>query len=587
MNMKAGLYKYLLYGCVVWGVLFGFLQYTSEYHFYLIEQQQLFLWDRYYWLEELVVPGGIATLLAEFLVQFFLLPYAGAAITALLLTSAGIGTALLLKRIVSANRLFLLSLLPVVSLLLIHLDFNYLVSGTVGYLLLLVALNLTVRIHRYGMRLLTAGILAVLLFYVAGPVSLLFAGMMFLYECCNRTPRGYAMLLICAEVFLLGIWVVSLSRIGEFKFIFLPDGYYHPKLDPKPVLYFAWLALPLLLLLAFGIRNRKGLSGKMVWVSAGAQLLLVAGLAGWGIRTYGDARSSRVKKLDYYVRTEQWDLILKECEGELSNYLYMCYLNMALAQKGELGNRMFAYDQRGASGLIVPWNKTHTVSILLSDLYFVVGDIGSAQQMAFEAYVGSSGKGNPRMLQRLVETNLIYGEYRVAEKYIALLEKSWGYARWAQEKRGFLYHDEAVANDSVLGKKRRDLPGENFLSQIYGVTEDLCRLAENNPSNRTAIEYAGALYLLNKEHMPFIELLETYYGTEVLPELPLHFQEAVVSFWENEPARWDDFGVSTPVRQRFVEFKKQVLANRHNSGALPNLLRRSYGNTYWFYFMFK
>ena len=70
----------------------------------------------------------------------------------------------------------------------------------------------------------------------------------------------------------------------------------------------------------------------------------------------------------------------------------------------------------GVEGLIVPWNKQEHVSCLLSDVYFTMGAIASSQEMAFEAFVSAMGDGNPRMLKRLVQTNLIFGDYPVAEK---------------------------------------------------------------------------------------------------------------------------------------------------------------------------
>ena len=103
--------------------------------------------------------------------------------------------------------------------------------------------------------------------------------------------------------------------------------------------------------------------------------------------------------MDYYSRTEQWDKTIQACQGNLTNYLYVCHLNMALANRGELADKMFHYNQMGVEGLIVPWNKQEHVSCLLSDVYFTMGAIASSQEMAFEAYVSAMGDGNPRMLK--------------------------------------------------------------------------------------------------------------------------------------------------------------------------------------------
>ncbi|KAA6309710.1 hypothetical protein EZS27_038852, partial [termite gut metagenome] len=58
---------------------------------------------------------------------------------------------------------------------------------------------------------------------------------------------------------------------------------------------------------------------------------------------------------------------------------------------------------------------------------------------------------------------------------------------------------------------------------------------------------------------------------------------------ENTPAYWERFRIANEVVQRFSEYKKQVLAGsrKGNANALSGSLLRSFGNTYWFYYMFK
>jgi hypothetical protein len=225
----------------------------------------------------------------------------------------------------------------------------------------------------------------------------------------------------------------------------------------------------------------------------------------------------------------------------------------------------------------------------LSDIYFTVNQIALSQEMAFEAYVSTIGDGNPRILKRLVQTNLIYGAYPVAEKYISILEHTYCYRDWARAHRRFLYNDAEVENDSLLGNKRRSLLPDASLAQIDGLDADLHRIAAINPSDPAAILYAGAFYLLEKNLERFQALVEKYFATPVLPVLPLAFQEAVIILSEKDPDYWQHFGVSENVAGRFAEYKRQVVeANRRGSShALPSLMRRAYGNTYWFYYMFK
>ena len=581
-------YKLVAFWLIVFGALFTFLQTSFQYHFYYIEQSQLFLFSEAYIGNKLVLPGGFSMLVAEFLVQFFIRPYIGPLVTAALLTGVGICTAGIVKRIAPASGLFILYVLPVLALLFMHFDFNYRVQGTVCYLMMTALLCGYMRIRTDLFRLVAGCVLVPVLFWLAGSIAVLFAGMACLFEGLQKTPKWYISLIGVAEVLLMGIGTVYFSLMGEYRWVFGPDLYYHYTLHPKEIIYYSWICLPLVFLVAFFLRNRKGLSGKKLFagISCVVQLAMIGIVLWWGIPKYSDAKTLRLKKLDYFARTEQWDKTIEECKGKLTNFLYMCHLNMALANKGELSDKMFNFDQRGPQGLLVQWNKSENISCMLSDIYFTMGATASSQEMAFEGYVSAMEDGNPRMLKRLVQTNLIYGTYPIAEKYISILEKTYAYRDWAESQRKYLYNDQAVESDPVLGTRRRMLPDRNSLAMIDGLTGDLELFLEKGPANSAALQYLGAMYLLAKNLEGFKVLMEKYYGTEFLPALPVHFQEAVIVMSEKEPDYWKRFNISETIVARFADYKKQVLANRNNS-ALAGLLNRSYGNTYWFYFMFK
>ena len=581
-------YKLVAFWLIVFGALFAFLQMCFEYHFYYIEQSQLFLFSEAYIRNKLLLPGGFSMLVAEFLVQFFIRPYVGALVTAVLLTGVGVCTAGIVKRIAPVSGLFILYVLPMLALLFMHFDFNYRVQGTVCYLMMMALLCGYMRIRNDLFRLVAGCVLVPVLFWLAGSIAVLFAGMVCLFEGLRKTPKWYISLIGVAEVLLLGVGTVYFSLMGEYRWVFGPDLYYHYTLHPKEIIYYSWICLPMVFLVAFFIRNKNSLSGKK-WragISCIAQLAMIAAVLWWGMPKYSDAKTLKLKKLDYFARTEQWDKTIEECKGKLTNFLYMCHLNMALANKGELSDKMFNFDQRGPQGLLVQWNKSENISCMLSDIYFTMGATASSQEMAFEGYVSAMEDGNPRMLKRLVQTNLIYGTYPVAEKYISILEKTYAYRDWAQSQRKYLYNDEVVESDPILGTRRRMLPDRNSLAMIKGLAGDLALFLEKGPANSAALQYLGAMYLLAKDLEGFKALVEKYYGTEFLPVLPVHFQEAVIVMSEKEPDYWKRFNVSETIVARFTDYKKQVLANRNNS-AIAGLLNRSYGNTYWFYFMFK
>ncbi|MDD3063103.1 MAG: DUF6057 family protein [Massilibacteroides sp.] len=567
--------------------LFVFMQREYAYHFYFVEQNYMFQYSWPYIVEKLLLPGGLADIAGEFLVQYFMYPYAGASITVGLLALIASVTALLLGRIRQNDSWAVLSWIPASCLLFMQFDFNYMLAGFVAYLFMLFFLLGAVTIRNDRWRLVYHVLTLFPMYWIGGSVYVLYVASVLLYELLKKTPYRYTVTLILIGLgALIGYLSIYFALQGEYRFAFLPDMFYHNKLIPKPPIYFSWVAHFLLFGLALLLKPRKVKKTVRCVFELVFSLVVVFLFTAWGIRQYGDQKSQQLKKLDYYARMEQWDEVINHSKGTLTNYLYICYLNRALAEKGQLAESMFLFDQRGVDGLLLKWNRTFSISTLLSDVNFTIGNMTVAQEMAFEANVSATGGGNPRMLKRLIQTNLIYGEYKVAEKYIDLLEKTTYYRKWAELQRLFLYNDEAVEKDSLLGSKRKCLLSENYLSTTFGLDHDLLKIAKQYPANRNALEYLGGLLLLAKDMQAFKLFLDTYYGTELLPELPLGFQEAVIILHESAPAEWEKYGIRESVAERFVHYKKAILANK-NSPSLQQRMAHDYGNTYWFYFMFK
>ena len=110
---------------IVFVFLFIFLRIFSEYHFYCVEQNQLFQLTPIFIIDKLMQPGGLAMVLSGCLVQFFILPNVGAMITAALLTGLGALFWAILRRIDPRSHGILWAWLPVLSLLFVQWDFNY------------------------------------------------------------------------------------------------------------------------------------------------------------------------------------------------------------------------------------------------------------------------------------------------------------------------------------------------------------------------------------------------------------------------------------------------------------------------------
>ena len=582
-NMK---YIRLMAGIACFVVTAVFLQVTNSFHFYYIEQLQLFRYAADYWIAQLSEVGGVAALLGEGLTQYFAYLYVGPVVIAALLTGVFGWTAAILRQLQPKREPWLLALLPALALLLIQFDFNYLLKGTVAFVGMELALFAWMRVQRPGLRGISALFGVLFLYLTLGPIAGLFAVCTLLIDLCTRRgKRAYIFDLFAIALFaLLAGLAVELTWVRNAAFAWTAQAYYHPILSPKPVIYFAWICLPVALLLTALWPAQTVLSVRRQWIEGLVQVALFAALCYVAIPRYAHREAYPLKQLDYANRQGNWDEVLRLSQGPIQNYLYLNYLNRALAEKGVLGDQAFAFNQHGPQGLMVGWDKTFSVSLLLSDVYFTLGEIALSQEMAFEANVSVIGAGSPRCLMRLVQTNLIFGAYPIAEKYLRLLEQMPVYREWARQHRTFLYNDAAVEADPLLGMKRRGLPTASDLAGIHGLEHDLLLRAKQLPEYVLPIQFVGIQRLLAKDLQGFQALLDTYYGTPALPTLPVSFQEAVIMLTERQPERWSYYQVSPAVTTRYGEYRNLVLQNRGNS-QLPLLIQRYFGSTYWAYFL--
>ena len=263
-------------------------------------------------------------------------------------------------------------------------------------------------------------------------------------------------------------------------------------------------------------------------------------------------------------------------DGKTADYQKLTLLNLALAETGQLADKAFHYTQAGSDGIVAPWGQTVESGELLSDIYWSMGHVAYSQRMAMETNVLDDRDFNPAMMLRLIETNLVYGAYEVAGKYISILESDAKYRETARVCRHFLYDDNAVESDPVLGPKRRCIPAGDFISLVRGLDEDLKDIIRANPEHHKSIEYLGVIYLLDCEMDSFKAMLDEFYGTPALPELPASFAEAACMLSEINQNYWKEVGVSQKTYNRYREFKKRL-----GTG----LSMDKYNDTFWYYIM--
>ena len=567
--------KYCLYAGAAL-LLFILLQHQCAYDFFYAEQLRTFLFSGEYAREVLSQPGGMLGYVASFLVQFYVYDYVGPLVTSVLfflivwLCDKWLG------------KLGMSSLAPLGSVLLgglfiiLELDMEYKTEGTIAVVACLVLLNLYARVSSLKLRVGVLALLVPFLYWMMGPAVLVLVICVCLFETSNRHYGIWGLLL---WGFLpVAIWWY-MGDCGEARMVFLPDTFYNPHLVPKMKLYYPWNLLLIMALVACLCRlSAFSLSFKK-WTSVMYGIQVVAGLACFGY-LFGLAHGEvgyQLKRLECYRIRGEWDKILAEHLVSSKSDLHACYQNLALAHKGVLADSLFHYPQCPPNGLVIEWKGSRQQSDLLSEVFWLQGNVALSQKMAFDAMYFNEHFMHPRLMLRLIETNLVLGEYGVAEKYIRLCEQSHYYAGKATEFRKFLPQDGQEALDGSLAEMRQCLPEieDAILSNFY---KDIQHVISGHSGYKPALHYLGCKLLLDNNLEVFKFFIENMCDVEQLKPMPLHFQEALLMIYEEDKCR--EYGVTEQVIARYKDFKDKIAKVKNRNDIAP-IYKAGYGKTFW------
>lgn len=580
-------------------IIFWLLAFTGLGYFffsfasYLYDRQseaQLFFpqWDAVWPL--LSKPGGVAKVLGQWFTQYYCFPLPAALLNAFLLTGIGIGCYLLFLRMVPRGYNVLLSLFLVFGLLKAHIQFNYVADGSIGLLIMVWLLVLVFSLRGWKNQLLTGLAGALIVYFTSGQLVVLYGVLLVAYGFLYSSEKP-------AVLFISLFAGCCLAVVGVRCSVMLPltDGlhgssYHDVQLQSDSFIYHVWILFSGLLLLLLGISR---LLKQLQWEKKAIKITVISAIfvclfvfSGYCLPSRYDVQSRMMDQLAFLSRRQKWDEIIGMHLGKkMPGSINRSYLNMALAQKGVLGSRLFYFDQKGPQGLLASYNRSFYMSVLLSDIHFLIGDVGLSESYAMEALTTARRGGSPRVLQRLVQISLIRHEWELAAKYLSLLKQMPVYKDWAIRHEDYLYHPEKVAEDSELKGKLISSHLHNDLLSLFDLNTLWNMHLSESQSNRTSYEYLGCSFLLAKKPDLFKEFLLQTANLPVSQPLPLHFQEAALFVFADNRAALDSMRIEPSVRQRYHEYLSQSAQARNQPDGIANVYK-SFGNTFWFYFQY-
>ncbi len=567
---------------------FFYLFFFNDYLFFYQENISLFVYSGEYLHQAIVKPGGLLEYAANFLAQFFFNPAFGSIILSSIITLLVIVGIKTDRRLSGKSSLSLILIpIPVCLLILMQINFNWMLRNNIGFLLTMVYFLISIasskRLH------FIAGLAFFPIFYyLTGSFAWLYLCMFIAY--CLTFKRGFiryyypALLLIIALIsFILSKELVFLRPVDElllFPFS-LRDNF------KLPIILFLLIGfiilLPILVKLLSNLKMKSKYSGAISLSSVIIGLIITIVL----LSNLYDPNLRKLFKIEKLVYMQDWKKVIKYQEAnQLGNIVAQFYYDLALSEEDQLCDRMFCGRQDyGTRALIIPWDSKAGVNNIARGVYFFysVGLINEAHRWAYESMVAQGYR--PENLKLLVKTNLINGYYKIAEKYIEILEKTFHYRNWAKKYRSMLNRPDLVQSDPELGAKMRLQTSKDFSISIKNPQTNLPLLLDANPGNRKAFEYLMSWFLLEKNIQGMVNEIGRIKNVSY-SRLPRHIEEALI-IYNISTGILPDIGTLKISQDAVDRYRQYEILIDPFSRTMPagkkEALKRA-RDTYWFYF---
>ena len=502
----------LLFGVAV--VIFWAVPYVGGLCFQ--EQYQMFLFDTGYFLDRIVLPGGLADYISEFLVQFYYMPVLGGAIIALLLMGIQAAVWGLMKQYGARHDFpgYLLSFLPSIALWCAMGDQNVLLSFVVALSGALLMGWIHNRFQNRLVKVVFELVSTALVYWFLGPVVFLYAALMIGDTLMKGKQNGHILSSLGYSACLLILtvaWILLTTQSLQYPLyrIFSGLNYYrYPgTVSPLPLGVMIWTVVVVFFgMVPDGHAWIKKLQQSKVVMALAYALVIVA--SWFGIKASFDVMTYDLIDYDFLVRTEQWDKIIEKAEKKpATTPLSVSCVNLALSQKGMLADRLFEFYQNGGEGLFPTFTRDMISPVSTAEIFFRLGMVNDAERYMFEAQEAIPNyRKSARLTRRIIECEIINGNYQVAAKLLRRLQKTLFYSNWANQTMALLGNEKAINRHPVYGKLRKYREKkQDFLFSDREMDQMLGLLFLNDNHNKMAYEYLVCYELLQRDMEKFMQ----------------------------------------------------------------------------------
>ena len=576
---------------------------------YMAQSRDFFTPDKTFLDVCMHYPGGFISWVSTFLTQFFYHPKWGASIM-IGIWIFSMWMSKLVFRVKSAWMAVLA--IPAVCLLVSTIDIGYWLYylkqvgywfyGTVGYLISILLVLFHATFKKKSDRII-ASILIACTYPFMGWYTLLalvYVAVLSIARQKSEDSMVGKILLPAIPLILVGIVpplcynLYSTVRIEDVWTIGFPIFENNDMTSFIPSIPFVVLAI-VPILFPFLPKKVEGSTG-MAWAVSLVTIVVLALSWYWTEEKDFQNYNYHAEMRMYRAAEEQdWDKVLDEMgniPGDASREMVLLK-NIALMNKGEMGTKMFKYNNMGEP----PTNgfdtlHVHMVQTAAPLVYYYHGKTNFSLRWAIENSVEFGY--NYDNLKILTRCALVNGEMEMAKRYLTILQTTYFYREWAEHLLPITEHPELIKKypefDSV--RELRDhmgsvLDGDNGLCEMYLLTYFSQTM---NKDSKLLQELTLNYALIQKDIQLFWPRFFLYAQLHIGEPMPTHYQEAAILYGNLEPESADisNMPFQDEVKKSYAgfhEMSQSLLRAGLDSDEVGEAMKSTYGNTfYWFYF---
>lgn len=570
---------------VLFSLLIIFFGFFADYVTFYQEKTSLFVFSYDYLAEHLIQPGSLLIYIGNFITTFFYLPFAGAILISAIIC-LNVFSISKVSGFLSVKNSRLIPFLFGAALFFVHTNYQYLLFNSVGLLFQISFFYLTLRyLKGWG-----PVIIFPLWYLITGGFAWIFVLMFTVFIAIRSFRKDWlkiAVLYTTSFVFIYVLKEFIFFQSFETLLLYPVSG---SAAGNQTSILIAFAILIVILPLIAGIRInifKKFITPGTIEKLAPSVILMIMVIAIAILRFDNKTRHYfLVEKL--FCQNRFNEVVDYNIKNASNNVLTIYLNNIALCETGRLNDQLFHFRQNpDGQTLFLRWEMSEEILRRGGYFYYTIGMINEAQRWAYENMIM---KGlTPEDLKMLIKTEIINGNYKVASKYISVLKKTIFYRGEALALEKYLFNDDAVESDQLLGAKRKEKIRHDFFSITDDPYVNVERILSFDSLNRKAFEYKLAFMLLKKDY-PGIEArlkdLEEYGFTKI----PVHIEEAAEAYKTLNLGPLPDQGslrISPQTSQRFNQFLQTFQMNGNNLKSAEPALRQKFGNTFWYYAFYR